>query len=560
MLKSIISLCLAVHMGSAHWPGHEREGITRILVRQNTNNTMTARPPPPATATPTLTTSPPPTQTSPPSNTIDPSSSPSTSASPPTSSNTIDPSSSPSTSASPPTSSNTIDPSSSPSTSASPPTSSNTIDPSSSPSTSASPPTSSNTIDPSSSPSTSASPPTSSSTSSSTQSKLSSTSPPQPSSTRPGPTSFPSVDGDSVAPKDARPIKTTHGSFTAIISNNPVILDYSGEVLPLSPLQYGHTPMPSSFKYSVLAALAGDDQTKPFGDLLALAPSVFEGLDGGKKYYIFAPTAEFVVEFFKDHQAEPNRHVRRKQLVDPYTRQQFVEKPKEGPDIKEESRTLRTTLVGEIKYVDLGPGEASRVVSNPVPGGDGKVRITSGFGNSTLVYAEDIPFDGGVIRKCDGFFTLPRALETVFASTNGRLWSTALEKAGILRDLSEQRKATIFTVEDDKLDEANLPGKDELNRLIHDGLSYEPDLRDGTCLGTRDDGRLSIIRNGDGMFVNGVRITKANVIAKNCVIHYLEAIPPVATCVPSSAVSRAVIPKATILGLSAASLAVCLLM
>jgi hypothetical protein len=310
----------------------------------------------------------------------------------------------------------------------------------------------------------------------------------------------------------------------------------------------------------VLAALAGDDQIKPFGDLLALAPSVFEGLDGGKKYYIFAPTAESIVEFLKGHQDEPNRHVRRKQLVDPYTRQQFVEKPEEGPDIKEESRTLRTTLVGETKYVDLGPGEAARVVSNPVPGGDGKVRITSGFGNSTLVYAEDIPFDGGVIRKCDGFFTLPRALETVFASTNGGLWSTALEKAGILRDLSEQRKATIFTVEDDKLDEANLPGKAQLDRLIHNGLSYEPDLSNGTCLGTRGDSSLSIIRNSDGIFVNGVRITKANVIAKNCVIHYLETIPPIGTCVPNSAGSRAVIPKVATLGLSVASLAACLLM
>ncbi|KAG0633453.1 hypothetical protein HOY80DRAFT_896509 [Tuber brumale] len=377
-----------------------------------------------------------------------------------------------------------------------------------------------------------------------------------PSTTRPEPTLFPTVNEDSVAPKDAAPVTTTHGAITAIISNKPVTLDYTGEVLPLKTLA-NHKPAPSSFRNAALAALASDDQTKLFRDLLALAPSVFEGLEEGKEYYIFAPTTEFVVEFLRVHQADPQRLARRKVLVDPYTSQQFAEKPKGAPDISEVPSTLNTTLVGETKYVDLGPGEAARVVSNPLGGGNGGVEIISGFGNSTLVEPGDIPFEGGVIKKCNGFFTLPRALETVFANTKGRLWSAALEKAGILKDLSETRKATIFTVEDSKIDEANLPGSADLNRLIHNGLSYEPDLSHELCLSTRGYGSLFITRGGGGTLVNGVRVTKPNVIAKNCVIHYLEKIPPVATCTPKkSAGSTAAVPKAAVLALSVASLAV----
>ncbi|KAG0634134.1 hypothetical protein HOY80DRAFT_1018641 [Tuber brumale] len=330
------------------------------------------------------------------------------------------------------------------------------------------------------------------------------------STTRPEPSSFPTVNEDSLAPEDAAPVSTTHGSITAIIDDSPVTLAYSGEVVPL-PTLADHKPAPT---------LASDDETKLFGDLLALAPSVFEGLEEG-----------FVVEFLADHPADQQQLARRELL--------FAEKPPGMPDIAE-------VLVGVTKYVDLGPGEAAYVVSNPASSGDGTVEIISGFGNRTL---------GGVIKKCDGFFTLPRALETVFGDTEGRLWSTALEKANILRALSKNGMATIFTVEDSKINETNLPGPADLNQLIHDGLLYDPDWGDSLCLQTRG-GTLLITRNGNDILVNDVLIIKANVIAKNCVIHYLEEIPPVVTCtVNSSAGSTVVVPKVAVLGLLVASLA-----
>ena len=178
-------------------------------------------------------------------------------------------------------------------------------------------------------------------------------------------------------------------------------LSYSGEVLPLQTVA-NHKPAPSSFKDAVLAALAKDPETKAFGDFLTQAPSVFEGLEENKEYYVFAPTTQFVIDFLRHLRDNPRRLALRKVLVAPQNSQQFAEKPKGAADIKRVSTTLKTTLVGETKYVDLGAGEGARVVSNPTVGENGTVLITSGFGNSTLVYADEIPFEGGVIKKCDG--------------------------------------------------------------------------------------------------------------------------------------------------------------
>ncbi|PWW75440.1 hypothetical protein C7212DRAFT_281840 [Tuber magnatum] len=384
-------------------------------------------------------------------------------------------------------------------------------------------------------------------------------------SNKPTPSSYPTVNEDAVAPKEAAPVTTTYGPITATISDNPMTLAFSGEVLPLQTVA-NHKPVSSGFKDAVLAALAKDPDTKAFGDLLAQAPSVFEGLEEKKEYYLFAPTTQFVVDFLRRLQDDPSRLARRKVLVDPSTSQQFAEKPKGGPDIKRVSSTLETTLVGETKYVDLGEGEGARVVSNPIASENGSVHIISGLGHSTLVHADEIPFEGGVIKKCDGFFNLPHALETVFSNTSGRLWSTALQKADLLTQLSEKRMVTIFAVQDSALDEAKLPGSADLNRLIHDGLSYTPDMSDGLCLPTRGDGSVRITGTGKDRLVNGVRVSASNVIAKNGVIHYLEKIPPADKCTgsggenPKSAGSMVAVSMVTLLVLSVPSLAVFLWM
>ena len=90
---------------------------------------------------------------------------------------------------------------------------------------------------------------------------------------------------------------------------------------------------------------------------------------------------------------------------------------------------------------------------------------------------------------------------------------------------------TIFALQDSVFDPANLPSAD-LNRLVHDGLSYAPDMNDGLCLSTRGGGSMRITRNGADILVNGVRVSTPNVIAKNGVIHYLEGV-----CYPLSEIA-----------------------
>ena len=85
---------------------------------------------------------------------------------------------------------------------------------------------------------------------------------------------------------------------------------------------------------------------------------------------------------------------------------------------------------------------------------------------------------------------------------------------------------TIFAVQDSVLDPSKLPGATDLNRLVHDGLSYTPDMSDGLCLPTRGGGTVRISRQDSDILVNGARIVKSNVIARNGVIHYLEKVRP----------------------------------
>lgn len=92
----------------------------------------------------------------------------------------------------------------------------------------------------------------------------------------------------------------------------------------------------------------------------------------------------------------------------------------------------------------------------------------------------------------------------------------------MLKPLSEDRKVTLFAVQDSALNEADLPAEADLKRYIHDGLSYTPDMSDQPCLSTRDGGSVRITTKGNDRFANGIRISTSNIMARNGVIHYLE--------------------------------------
>ena len=175
-------------------------------------------------------------------------------------------------------------------------------------------------------------------------------------------------------------------------------LAYSGEVIPLQ-TPTNHKPIPESSKNGVLDTLAKDPDTSAFGELLKQVPSFFDALDARKEYYIFVPTTDHVVEYLQRFNARSRRLGKREVQIRPGEVIQAAEKPKGAPDIKHEPRTLKSVLLGP-NFANLGTDEGARMVSEPTD--NGEVRITSGFGNSTRVHAEDITFEMGVIKKCDG--------------------------------------------------------------------------------------------------------------------------------------------------------------
>ncbi|KAI5785836.1 hypothetical protein EDC01DRAFT_617958 [Geopyxis carbonaria] len=331
------------------------------------------------------------------------------------------------------------------------------------------------------------------------------------------------------APPAASPINTEYPSFTAVVSSSTVALAYSGAVLPLQ-TPANHKPPPDSFRTGILAALASDPDTAAFGSLIASMPALFAALDPAKSYIFYAPGPAAVRALLASTPSSPLS--RRTVYLPPAVQQQAAARPAADIDLTRVAATLETALRGATAYVDLGPAQGARIVSLPADPTNGTTRIVSGLGRATLVHADSIKFKNNIVLKVDSFFTLPRLLSIVLAKTHGRVWSAALDAAGLLDDAQTRQGVTVFAVADANADAKKLERRAVLARMLVPQLAYSPELQDGTCLPTLDPESQLLVRREEGgdTSVNGVKIVKSNVIAKNGVVHYLEAVPPVGTC------------------------------
>jgi len=248
-------------------------------------------------------------------------------------------------------------------------------------------------------------------------------------------------------PSDAAPVTTTYPAITATISSSSVELVYSGEILPIQ-TSADHQPPPASFRDAFIKALTPDPDAAPFGQLVAEMPALFDAMGASKQYIVYAPNVAAVVALLHVLTVPSGNNRKRKEFVSPAVQQQVAEKPAGEVDLKYVSATLVTELRGETKYIDLGPLEGARIVSLPVNSTKGTTFIISGLGHATLVQADELTFEFGVIKKVEPFFMFPRVLDYVLAKTQGRVWSSALQAAGLLEELGKTRKITVFAVRD----------------------------------------------------------------------------------------------------------------
>ncbi|KAI0110374.1 FAS1 domain-containing protein [Nemania sp. FL0031] len=169
------------------------------------------------------------------------------------------------------------------------------------------------------------------------------------------------------------------------------------------------------------------------------------------------------------------------------------------------------------------------------------LRITAGLGNTTNVIKGDIPFDGGIIHITDSYFTLPESLSSTSRATGQTVFSGLLSKSNMTNTLDSTHSVTVFFPSNAAFSATNTtasPPELLSNHVVAGTVSYLPDLKDGTILKTQRDETLAISVRGGIYYVNGARITQANLILANGVGHVIDKVlapKPFTPPIPASA-------------------------
>ncbi|KAI8629797.1 FAS1 domain-containing protein [Xylariaceae sp. FL1651] len=171
------------------------------------------------------------------------------------------------------------------------------------------------------------------------------------------------------------------------------------------------------------------------------------------------------------------------------------------------------------------------------------LRISAGLGNITNVIKGDIAYDGGLIHITDSFFTLPQSLSSTSQATGQSAFTGLLAKSNMTNTLDSTQSVTVFLPSNAAFSATNttIPTTQLLsNHVVAGTVSYLPDLKDGSTLTTQSGETLAISVRAGIYYVNGARITQANLVLENGVAHVVDQVlapkPPVP--IPGSASTR----------------------
>ncbi|KAI8952223.1 FAS1 domain-containing protein [Xylaria longipes] len=169
------------------------------------------------------------------------------------------------------------------------------------------------------------------------------------------------------------------------------------------------------------------------------------------------------------------------------------------------------------------------------------LKITTGLGNTTNVIKGDIPFDGGLIHITDSYFTLPQSLSSTSQATGQTSFAGLLSKSNMTNTLDSTHSVTVFLPSNAAFSTTNTTTTvPELlsNHVVAGTVNYLPDLKDGSILTTQRGETLAIsVRNGI-YYVNGARITQANIVLTNGVAHVVDKVLTPKPQVPVSASTK----------------------
>ncbi|GAP86573.2 putative beta-ig-h3 fasciclin protein [Rosellinia necatrix] len=157
------------------------------------------------------------------------------------------------------------------------------------------------------------------------------------------------------------------------------------------------------------------------------------------------------------------------------------------------------------------------------------LKITTGLGRATNVIKGDIEYDGGLIHITDSYFTLPQSLSSTSQVTGQVGFSGLLTDSDMGGALDATSSVTVFIPSNAAFAAAaaanatGAPAPELLSgHVVAGDVKYLPDLVDGSFLRAQT-GEVLAVSVRDGIYyVNGARITQANLVIANGVAHVVD--------------------------------------
>jgi len=133
--------------------------------------------------------------------------------------------------------------------------------------------------------------------------------------------------------------------------------------------------------------------------------------------------------------------------------------------------------------------------------------------------------------------TLPESLDSTLQKTNGSVFRNSLLQESLLDTISNTSKITVFVPGDTVLNGGILNSSVLQQHILPNALGYTPDMYDGKTYPTQNGTTVTISIKGTDYYVNNAKIVRADVITKNGVVHFIDALinpPPAPSSVTGS--------------------------
>ncbi|KAH6616559.1 FAS1 domain-containing protein [Boeremia exigua] len=196
--------------------------------------------------------------------------------------------------------------------------------------------------------------------------------------------------------------------------------------------------------------------------------------------------------------------------------------------ITNQSQFVPTLLTNEL-FTNVTGGQVVEAVAN-----DGNVTFFSGLLANSTVTEADLNFTGGVIHVIDRFLVLPETVSDTLTTANLTGLRGALNATNLLEAVDTTPDVTIFAPSTQAFSDigsllANASTEDIASILtyhvVNGTVGYSSGIENGTVLTTLNGANLTITIGDEGrIFVNSARVTIADVLIANGVVHVIDEV------------------------------------